>query len=367
MVCFLPVNPDNRQALQDRVVRAAEAALADHHYVSAIDVLTGMGLLAPTHVDAWRKGRVDYLERVIQGNLNKISAAMAAFRQWARDKELRPSQTRYVRRAREGTVDLQFSKSGAPEIEENYRTHYVSPALSDRKQERLAERLSRPAQPVVFEILRDARCSECGAGLERGGFLLMEAGQPLCLPCARLGDLEYLPAGDTALTRRAAKYSGRSAVVVRFSRSRKRYERQGILVEPEALEKAERECALDSGERTRERARAAAARAEEDRKLTARMAERILALFPGCPPPEAAEIAAHAAVRGSGRVGRTAAGRALDEQAVTAAVAAAVRHRHTGYDALLLSGCDRALARERFAGRVREILAGWRHPPARYR
>lgn len=111
-----PVNPENREALQNRVVRAAEAALADHQYVSAIDVLAGMGLLAPAHVDAWRKGRVDSLERVIQGNLDKISAAMAALRQWAREKGLRPSRTRYVRRTREGTVDLQFSKSGGPGI-----------------------------------------------------------------------------------------------------------------------------------------------------------------------------------------------------------------------------------------------------------
>ena len=59
---------------------------------------------------------------------------------------------------------------------------------------------------------------------------------------AALDDLEYLPAGDAALTRRAAKYSGRTAVVVRFSRSRGRYERQGILVEETALKKAELEC-----------------------------------------------------------------------------------------------------------------------------
>jgi hypothetical protein len=58
----------------------------------------------------------------------------------------------------------------------------------------------------------------------------MEAEQPLCLPCARLDDLEYLPAGDAALTRRAGGYSERTAVVVRFSRSRGRYERQGVLV-----------------------------------------------------------------------------------------------------------------------------------------
>jgi len=47
----------------------------------------------------------------------------------------------------------------------------------------------------------------------------MEAGQPLCLSCASLGELAYLPAGEATLTRRAAKYSRRSAVAVRFSRS----------------------------------------------------------------------------------------------------------------------------------------------------
>jgi hypothetical protein len=105
------LRPDRQDRLRERVVRAAEAALAHHQYVSAIDVLTGAGLLAPTHVESWRKGRVDFLERVIQANLKKISQSMAMFRQWALAKGLKPSQTRYVRRARTGTVDLQFSKS----------------------------------------------------------------------------------------------------------------------------------------------------------------------------------------------------------------------------------------------------------------
>jgi len=52
---------------EERVAHAAETALSRQHYVSAIDVLCGMGLLLPMHVDSWRKGRVDYLERVIQG------------------------------------------------------------------------------------------------------------------------------------------------------------------------------------------------------------------------------------------------------------------------------------------------------------
>lgn len=109
--------------------------MAHHQYVSAIDVLIGTGLLAATHVEAWRKGRVDFLDRVIQGNLKKISLSMKMFRLWALENGLKPSETRYVRRAPGGTVDLRFSKSGDPGIEKSCRTHYVSPALSERKQQ----------------------------------------------------------------------------------------------------------------------------------------------------------------------------------------------------------------------------------------
>ena len=356
------MHPKNKQALEKRVIAAAETALYHHQYVSALDVLTGMGLLTPAHVADWRKGRVSYLERVIHTNLPRITIAMAAFRRWAQEKGLRPSETRYTRRTRGGTVDLRFSKSGVPAIEKNYRTHYVSPALSERKQQQITERFDRAAKPVVFLILRESQCGECGAELARDSFLFMEVEQPLCLPCALLGDLEYLPSGDAALTRRAAKYSQRTATVVRFSRSRERYERQGILVETAALEKAEQECALDADARASERARGAAARLEQDRKLVVRMTEQILTLFPGCPPKEAAAIACHTAVRNSGRVGRTAAGRNLDAQALTAAVTAAVRHRHTSYDALLESDLDRMLARQRVADQVEAILAAWRNP-----
>jgi hypothetical protein len=52
--------------LQRRVVRAAEAALAERQYVTAIDVLVGVGWHTPRRVDEWRQGRVDYLERVVE-------------------------------------------------------------------------------------------------------------------------------------------------------------------------------------------------------------------------------------------------------------------------------------------------------------
>lgn len=212
---------------------------------------------------------------------------------------------------------------------------------------------------VVVSALKDWSCVECEGG---GGLLTMEDRGPLCLACADLGHLIFLPSGDAALTRRARKASGLSAVVVRFSRARRRYERQGILVEESALQQAEAECLADADARARRRERESLRRAERDLDFQSEMAAEILRLFPGCPRERAEEIARHAGTRGSGRVGRSAAGRALDPGALALAVAASVRHRDTPYDQLLMSGRDRGEARMLVRDEVERKLEEWRGP-----
>src|SRR5215471_9899848 len=96
--------------------------------------------------------------------------------------------------------------------------------------------------PVVIQPIRDWACAECAG---TGDLLRMDDAGPLCMACADLDHLVFLPSGDAALTRRAAKASGLSAVVVRWSRTRKRYERQGVLVETGALALAEEQCLSD--------------------------------------------------------------------------------------------------------------------------
>jgi hypothetical protein len=344
--------------LERRVVRVAAAALAERQYVTAIDVLVGVGWLAPRRVDEWRQGRVDYLERVVEAGLGNISTAMRVFRRWGQQRGLKPSETGYVARSR-GGQPLRFSKSGDPSIERAYRTHWVSPELSEAKRARLAERQSKPPDLVVVSPVKDWSCSSCGG---TGGLLIMEDVGPLCLACADMDHLVFLASGDAALTRRAKRASRLSAVVVRFSRARGRYERQGILVEESAIEQAEAECLADEQARARRREREAARRAEEDLELQARMAAKIASLFPGCPAERAEEIARHAAARGSGRVGRSAAGRALEEQALELAVAASVRHRDTPYDGLLMSGMNRSEAREHVRSDLARIMGAWQTP-----
>jgi len=131
----------------------------------------------------------------------------------------------------------------------------------------------------------------------------------LCLACADLDHLVFLPPGDAALTRRARKYSTLAAVVLKWSRARKRYERQGLLVEAQATEKAEQECLADIEVRERRREREAAKR--------------------------------------------------FDEEAVRLAVVAHIRHTETEYDTLLASGYDRWDARAQVEERVDRVMSQW--------
>jgi hypothetical protein len=303
---------DSDKRLERRVIEAAEAALAARGFATAIDVLAGLGWLPPSSERAWRQGRIPYLERAVTANVSKVSSAMRHLQSWAANRGLRPSETAYVARTRDRRP-LRFSKSGKPPIELAYRTHWVSPDLSDRKRERLAERQRRPPDLVVVSPVRDWTCSACGG---TGDLLIMDEPSPLCLGCAEMDHLVYLPAGDAALTRRAKAASRLSAVVVRFSR----YERQGILVEEDALGAAEHQCLADEEARARRRARDAERRAHDDVELRTRFAAEIARLFPGCPAERADAIARHAAARGSGRIGRSAARRALDASAIELAV-----------------------------------------------
>jgi hypothetical protein len=56
----------------------------------------------------------------------------------------------------------------------------------------------------------------------------------------------------------------------------------------------------------------------------------------------------------------SAAARALDAEVLELAVAAAVRHQHTRYDELLMSGVGRDQARPEVRSRVAAVLDGWR-------
>jgi hypothetical protein len=216
---------------------AAEEALAEQGYVAALDVLIGMRWLMQTHVDAWRQGRTSQtLDQAIQVRPEKLAAVFSHVRSWAESRGLRAHEVGYIggsRRRRE----LQFTEAGTPESERPYRTLWLPADLPAAQIEQVIAKLNEPPELVVIWPHKDWVCTGCAG---TGDLLLMDGPGPFCLTCVGLDHLVYLPSGDAGVTRRARKASTLSAVVVRFARNRKRYERQGILVEPEALEQARR-------------------------------------------------------------------------------------------------------------------------------
>lgn len=212
----------------------------------------------------------------------------------------------------------------------------------------------------VFISNRESHCDECGEDLGHHAWItLQEDKGAVCLTCSDLDHLVFLPSGDAALTRRARKHSRLCAVVLKWSKARKHYERQGLLVENEALEQAEQECMADADVREARRAQAALRREELDQSYISRFATRVRELYPRCPEGCERIIAEHACRKYSGRVGRSAAAKDLDESAVRLAVTAHVRHVETDYDSLLVSGYERREARRHVQDEVSQVLNDW--------
>ena len=184
----------------------------------------------------------------------------------------------------------------------------------------------------VFISNRNATCDECKEALGKHAWITLNQEKgAFCLSCSDMDHLVFLPSGSAALTRRSKKYSTLSVVILKWSKSRKRYERQGLLVEEEALSKAEDECLADQEVRARRNERAAERRAVIDTAYVKSFSNEILRLFPDCPKKTATKIAEHACQKYSGRVGRSASAKQLDATAVRLAVIAHIRHTKTNY------------------------------------
>jgi len=213
----------------------------------------------------------------------------------------------------------------------------------------------------TFFSNRDTSCSECQSVIEvRELIVLAEGNEAICLTCADMDHLVYLPAGDAALTRRATKHSSLSTIVYSFSKARKRNERQGVLVESQALKKAEEECLADADLRALHRERDAERRQKLDKQYIENFTERIKKLFPKCPAKEAKEISDHACMKYSGRVGRSADAKKHEDYTINLAVTAHIRHVHTNYDSLLAEGYDRYDARRMIDSKISEICNKWK-------
>src|ERR1700730_963060 len=113
-----------------KISRVVATILEKDHVVRPIDVLIGMQLLSRDDLEEWRRGRVPYLERVINCNLTRLSRLLRILRFHVHDLNLVPSTTDYRRHGKGRKQCLRFTKTGDARLEVAYATHFIWPGKS---------------------------------------------------------------------------------------------------------------------------------------------------------------------------------------------------------------------------------------------
>ena len=106
-------------------------------YAAPVDVLLQIGVLSKEKYKEWQFGCVDYLERVCNTNLSKLSLILHEIRSCARKNQLKPSVSDYKQWGNKNKkISLRFSKDGNPEIEKQYSAHYVDKKRIEKLKEK---------------------------------------------------------------------------------------------------------------------------------------------------------------------------------------------------------------------------------------
>lgn len=204
-------------------------------------------------------------------------------------------------------------------------------------------------EPLVYRV-RPAPCDRCGA---LGRFVVPQGIDALCLRCAGYGGLVFLRSGNATLTLRARRASSQCLIVYRMKRGRRgRYGRAelrrcGVLVEPDALARVERDLEAAWGWSP---AKAVGSCQELQNDVLANVTE----LYPSCPPDDARVIAEWIVHKARARNPR------IDVDMIERAVEQHARVHRSEYVALRRAGHNGSEARFLVRREVREVLAAWR-------
>jgi hypothetical protein len=132
----ITVNNYKKDEYYPKVVNAVSTVLAKKNFVAPIDLFVEMGLLDKADLEAWRFGSIEYLERVLHGNLSKLNRILRILKLHAQSLNLKPSFTAYVRWGKKPRTRLRFSKNVDENLEIAYATHFVAmPTIEAQKRE----------------------------------------------------------------------------------------------------------------------------------------------------------------------------------------------------------------------------------------
>lgn len=108
---------ERNKNLMARVERAVAAVLERDGHLTYPSMLCELGVLTKKDLEAWRAGRIPYLEKVIRTNLTQLGRIQTAVRRIARARNLKRTVTGPKRGQR-------YSKTGHPFVEEEYAAYY---------------------------------------------------------------------------------------------------------------------------------------------------------------------------------------------------------------------------------------------------
>ena len=115
----------NNKELEKKINSISFMLTREKGYMCPVDILIELGYLSKKDNEAWRFGKVEYLEKVVMVNLGKLSSINRIIRQVARKRALKESFTTYNKYGNGPKRKLIFSKSQNYNIEITYATHYL--------------------------------------------------------------------------------------------------------------------------------------------------------------------------------------------------------------------------------------------------
>src|SRR6056297_2919392 len=107
----------NDNDLEKKIKSIAHSLIYEKGDISSVDVLMRLDYLSKGDYEAWRFGKISYLEKACQVNLSKLSLINKTIRKIANDLDLKKSWTEYNQYGKSKNRRLRFSKSGNKDIE----------------------------------------------------------------------------------------------------------------------------------------------------------------------------------------------------------------------------------------------------------
>jgi len=224
--------------IRERVEEAANTILASAGRATTFDVLMHLSWLHDGHIKLWQRRHqcFEFLEPEMQSTPQRRRQVLEHFEHWGKERGLETTSVAFFPTVRDPQDELQVTPGGDPQLERLFRLCFIAPKLNEKKRQAIKEKVQKKPDLLVFVCFRTDTCAECDAEIGKGSFVFLSAADVLCLTCADLDRLVFLPSGDVALTRRARKHSRLSAVVLEHNRRLRRQHTSPLLFHQRQLQ-----------------------------------------------------------------------------------------------------------------------------------